>query len=291
MSHFQLDFVGIGAAKAGTTWLAACLSEHPQVCISDKKELNYFCTHDVWRKNMLYSERNLRWLQDRFTHHQAGQLRGEFSPNYLLDPTTPQRLWQHRCDLKLLISLRNPVDALYSYYYELRRRWRVPATFEAFLQAYPDAPAMYSYVRYLKRYLAVFPQSALCVVLYNEIYQQPVQVLEEVFGFLAIATNFRPSTLQKRVNERSLIRSTILRNIISDTSGMLNSSTATRRLKNVLVQEGVLHMVERIQTWNRRPDDIPSIHPDTRTRLLAHYAEDNHKLSVLLGRDLSHWNQ
>ena len=27
----DIAFIGIGAAKAGTTWLAQCLSEHPQI--------------------------------------------------------------------------------------------------------------------------------------------------------------------------------------------------------------------------------------------------------------------
>ena len=35
-------FVGIGAAKAGTTWLHRYLLQHPQVCISPIKELHYY---------------------------------------------------------------------------------------------------------------------------------------------------------------------------------------------------------------------------------------------------------
>ncbi len=35
-------FVGIGAAKAGTTWLAGYLRSHPQVYVSPLKELHYF---------------------------------------------------------------------------------------------------------------------------------------------------------------------------------------------------------------------------------------------------------
>ena len=38
----DLDFVGIGAQKAGTNWLAKYLTSHPQVCFSPIKELHYF---------------------------------------------------------------------------------------------------------------------------------------------------------------------------------------------------------------------------------------------------------
>ena len=35
-------FVGIGAAKAGTSWLADYLAGHPEVALSPIKELHYF---------------------------------------------------------------------------------------------------------------------------------------------------------------------------------------------------------------------------------------------------------
>ena len=33
----QLDFLGIGAARCGTTWLARALQEHPQVFLPERK--------------------------------------------------------------------------------------------------------------------------------------------------------------------------------------------------------------------------------------------------------------
>jgi hypothetical protein len=35
-------FLGIGAPKCGTTWLAECLREHPQVFVPEVKEVVYF---------------------------------------------------------------------------------------------------------------------------------------------------------------------------------------------------------------------------------------------------------
>jgi hypothetical protein len=35
-------FLGLGAPKAATTWLARCLDEHPSVFITDVKETEYF---------------------------------------------------------------------------------------------------------------------------------------------------------------------------------------------------------------------------------------------------------
>ena len=36
------DFLGIGAQKAGTTWLWENLRRHPEIFVPDKKELHYF---------------------------------------------------------------------------------------------------------------------------------------------------------------------------------------------------------------------------------------------------------
>jgi hypothetical protein len=51
-------FVGIGAQKAGTTWLARYLSKHPEVGFSPIKELHYF--DSVYRQDMaIYFNRQM----------------------------------------------------------------------------------------------------------------------------------------------------------------------------------------------------------------------------------------
>ena len=41
-NNFNITFIGIGAHKSGTTWLANCLREHPEICFANKKEVLYF---------------------------------------------------------------------------------------------------------------------------------------------------------------------------------------------------------------------------------------------------------
>ena len=42
MSFPTVDFLGIGAQRAGTTWLYRCLRQHPQLYLPGTKELHYF---------------------------------------------------------------------------------------------------------------------------------------------------------------------------------------------------------------------------------------------------------
>ncbi len=37
-----VDFIGIGAARSGTSWLTNCLRLHPDICMSEPKEIRYF---------------------------------------------------------------------------------------------------------------------------------------------------------------------------------------------------------------------------------------------------------
>ena len=38
----KVNFIGIGVQKAGTSWLAKCLNEHPDIYIHKKKEAHFF---------------------------------------------------------------------------------------------------------------------------------------------------------------------------------------------------------------------------------------------------------
>ena len=40
------NFLIIGAQKSGTSWLSECLREHPDVYISEQKEIYFFSDYD-----------------------------------------------------------------------------------------------------------------------------------------------------------------------------------------------------------------------------------------------------
>jgi len=65
----QPDFIGLGAQKAGTSWIYACLFEHPQICIP-KKEIHFFSRERNWPKGY-------GWYTDIFLNcpesHKAGK--------------------------------------------------------------------------------------------------------------------------------------------------------------------------------------------------------------------------
>jgi len=101
------SFLGIGAQKAGTTWLHEMLKLHPGVGLPTVKELHYW---DVKRgKGMPVEE------YERMFAHLTGSVRGEITPGYAILPAeTIAEIHARYPGLRLLLTLRNPLERAWS---------------------------------------------------------------------------------------------------------------------------------------------------------------------------------
>ncbi len=52
MNSKKIDFIGSGAAKSATDWIFQSLGEHPEICVSSKKEINYFNIIQNYKKGI-----------------------------------------------------------------------------------------------------------------------------------------------------------------------------------------------------------------------------------------------
>ena len=202
-----LDFIGVGAAKSGTTWLTACLAAHPQLCIAELGALNYFCERAIWPELRISRNLGPQWLSDRFVHCKPGQLLGEFSPNYLCDPESPALIHQHNPDCRLIFCFRHPVEALASFYYQVLKETPVADTFARFLEDHPEMRRVGLYHLYARRYLEVFPREQCLFLLHDDIERDPSAVLRSCYSFLRVDRDFVPAAVHERVNERQIPRS------------------------------------------------------------------------------------
>ncbi|MBI1880031.1 MAG: sulfotransferase domain-containing protein [Chloroflexi bacterium] len=288
---FELDFIGVGAPKAGTTWLAQCLDEHPQVCISKPKELNYFCARQLRPTIPVNRHKGERWLRSRFSHWKSGQLKGEISVCYLVDPQSSIFIKERFPNVKVIITYRNPVEILYSLYYQAGKQFAIPDTFEEFIREDPYRIQTGYYYTQTMRYLEQFPRANMHFILFEDIHQDPQKVLGDLFKFLNINANFLPASTYKRVNVRKAPRFVMVRNFIGNSRIFLNSTPALRRIKNLLSVLGVEYLVNKIYEMNLHATFVPPLKEDTRKQLTELYAEENMLLGKLLKRDLSHWNE
>jgi len=95
----------LGAQKAGTTWLASRLDEHPQLSIGRDKEAHFF---DHPELEVSAEE----FFAEHFTTNDPARpsVFLDATPNYLCHPDVPARVAQTCPDARFIAVLRNPVD-------------------------------------------------------------------------------------------------------------------------------------------------------------------------------------
>jgi hypothetical protein len=291
VDDLKVDFIGVGAPKCGTSWLATCLSEHPELCMADPTCLNYFCENTIWPEFRVPASLGATWLADRFAHCKPGQRLGEISPNYLCDANSPLLIFGHNPECRLIFSFRHPVDALTSFYYQIAKESLVPETMEGFLEDYPEIRRMGLYHLHVQAFLKVLPREQCLFLLFDDIQRDAGEVLQHCFSFLGVARDFVPSSLNRRVNERQIPRSKALIAAMNRARHFFQKHTSGRTRQAWFWKLKLYRLHDWVQQRNLKPFTPPPIKEATRTRLLGFYRDDTRALSRFLDRDLSDWER
>jgi len=106
----NIDFIIIGAQKAGTTSLASYLSESDQIFIPQEKELPYFLYKKLNKNGLKY------FIRKYFNTKNNNTLLGLSTPQYMMNPSVFIKIKKEMPKVKLIAILRNPVDRLISHY-------------------------------------------------------------------------------------------------------------------------------------------------------------------------------
>jgi hypothetical protein len=287
-------FLGLGAPKAATTWLAKCLDDHPDVFVADVKETKFFS----WGHT-------IRDLGD-YREHFAGAMEeavGEITTSYLFWEGTAERVHDVLPNAQLFVSLRNPMDQVYSHYWHLRRQNfhqeenPRPGSFEEALEMYPDKllrPAQYA--EHLDRWLDRFDREQLHVIFYDDIQTTPETVVERLYAFLNVDPSVQPSALnttgtsvRRGTSPKSPFFERVYNRLYDGLTQYVYHPVKQRigparaeRLKNMLrVRESLESLL--------REDGYPEMTADTRERLREHFSDDITRLEHLTGHNLSHW--
>ena len=205
MNNFKVDFIGIGAQRAASSWIYKCLSEHPQLCGSQPKETFYFA------KNY---NRGLAWYEDRFKHCASEKIKGEYSVLYLSDLEAPVRIKKHNPNVKLIACLRNPIERAWSHYhFKLSNREPI-ASFKDGLERYPEIRERGFYHEYLSNYLKYFSREQVLILVYEDIAGDPAKFIRNIYEFLDVDINFIPAGVKARINTREARASNLNKKII-----------------------------------------------------------------------------
>ncbi len=288
------NFLVIGAAKSGTTALHWYLSEHPQVFISKLKDPSYFAFGLDEQGRLLWGEpEHRRWFRVRSLaeyqqlFHDVGNAVavGEASTMYLECPQSAGRIREQLPNVKLICSLRHPVDRAYSdYVMYLRRRGRrfdPTRDFDAASTwARPESRWMQigRYHTLLSRYYDAFPREQIHVLLFDDLKRDPRKAIEEVYRFLGVDPTFVPD-LDTPHAPGGVPRSLVLEGILT--------SPALKAAVQSWVPKRPANWVRRLRTRNMK--QAPPLPSELRNEMTRHFHDDITRTSQLIGRSLDHW--
>jgi len=129
-------FILAGAPKCGTTSLWEYFQMHPDVCTCAVKEPKFFCEEpsyvqepDNYRsKSTGNYQKSINWYKSLFRQCKVENAIGEASGNYFISLEAPQLINKHLPDVILLFILRDPVERIYSHYWqEIRVGHKLPS--------------------------------------------------------------------------------------------------------------------------------------------------------------------
>jgi hypothetical protein len=291
LSPADIDFLVIGAAKSGTTWLHQMLKQHPQVFLPGPKELHYFNRRFTENPQVVNynSEKPVSWYLSFFRPARPDQVLGEICPTYLWDEDAARRIHDFNPSLKLVAILRQPVERLYSYYLFLVQRGSlVDCSFAEALQRRPDLPARGNYYTHLSRFLALFPPEQLKVMLYDDLIADNRKFLLDVEDFLGL-DEFIPPDIDQRSNITGAPRFKRLNHLLFQMRLFLRNNRFDWAL-DLLRKLGIAYALEQWRTRSAVPyEEKPLLDDSIKLELSDYYRDEIDKLEGLIQRDLSAW--
>lgn len=288
------DFFVVGAPKCGTTALCDYLAAHPQIFMAKRKEMHFFgsdltVTHARIRDEGEY----LRCFAE------AGEARrvGEGSVYYLYSQKAAAEIQAFNPRARIIISLRNPVEMLYSLHSQLLYSGNeVIEDFAAALAAEPDRirgvnvpkcagiPQVLhyrrvgSYVDQVRRYFDAFGRDRVRVNIFDDFKRDPGAVYRATLAFLDVdedfAVDFGVVNPNKKVKNRWLHEHVY----------------KTRWARSYRVQRLIPEALRRwVRRMNTRYESRQPLDPSVRWALTSYFTPQVEALSALLDRDLTHW--
>ena len=307
------NFFVVGAGKAGTTSLYNYLKAHPQIFMSPIKEPNHFATDidasafsEDYRRTLLHDVSgyvrgdmtepvHIAHVSERDDYlklfRQAGDALavGEISNSYLNSTTAAAEIRSAVPHARIVMILRDPVDRAYSQYLMDVRIGYVRRPFVEELEAdlaqpdkswggegrgYVERGLYHDHVR---RYLDTFPRDQVAIYLFEDMRQDLVGLLGQLYGFLGVDSDFVPADLGK--SNAAQVPRTHLLNFLLFQSGF---KTILQRV----VPAGLRPLLKRLYyaaPESRRLDETE------RGRMIGFFRDDIRRLEVLIDRDLSRW--
>jgi hypothetical protein len=316
MTAIALDFLGIGAPKAGTTSLHEYLRTHPQLWLPEAKEQPFFTNDDA------YGEGWETFAAVAFHGAPPGRRYGKITPHYMGGPVawhddtsagatepatavTARRIAERFPDVKLIAMVRDPVERTISSYWQTTVLGDESRSLGQALEdeLRPDALAAArarptdghqhivagEYGRGLEAYLRFFPREQLFVGSTAVLGDDPMTLLRDLYRFLGVDDTHVPPNLGVRyqvrgTGRRSRVLGTLPR-LVKETPGLRHAWSALPDGTRAGARARLRTLAHRLDQRKPARDEGMDERPDPALieRLQQHFAPDVALLERLVG--------
>ncbi|MFX1573969.1 MAG: sulfotransferase domain-containing protein [Promethearchaeota archaeon] len=296
--EFKVDFIGIGVMKAATSWIFECLKEHPEICMCSEKEPHFFDWPFRYKKGLDY-------YFSMYKHCPQDKIKGEFTASYIRFPHALSLIHKHFPSVKLIISLRNPIDRAFSQYqYSIQLGGRL-SVYKNFREALENDKANLVergfYYKQLKSCYQIFPREHVLILFFDDIKKDPLKYMQQIYSFLGLKNQeFIPNLINKIVlktgSKSAQSKIPFLSKIIFKIGSWLNKFP---KLKIFIINSDIMEYIRKLVKFDRKIifkneiEDVAKTSIDLATRKYLYdiYKKDIEKLENLLNKSLSSWKE
>lgn len=266
------SFIVVGPMRTATTWLHTVLENRVDL----PKGVNEPMFFDR------FYEKGLDWYLSHFEKHAGSRVRGEVAPTYFHSAAARSRIREHISNCRIVCTLRDPVERLYSYYALMLERGETTGSFEAALRQEPQMLESSRYSFHVRAWQNTFGRETVLVLLNDDLRADAQAYVENLCDFVGLERfNLTPSE-RRPVGKALPARWPLL-------------ARAATRVANACRARGAYWPVEvarrlgarRLFYWPARA--LPPLPMEKVLELRRYFLAEIEALEELLERDLSAW--
>lgn len=296
-----------GAQKSGTTFLAALLSQHPEIFVPRVKEPAYFLKNTYptihWpngriRKYAFGDKKAYLSLYDDAPTNISWKV--DASTGYLTHKAVSETIASTCGDCKIIFVLRNPVDraiSAYKYHRQLDQEDAKDFTTAISKQSENSENLVFPqpyietgfYSQHIANWSQLFGEENIFILFFDDLKKDPVESLNKVCHFLNVSPF--EFDLKAEKNESGYaptgIKRTIQKILISGNDNALRKFL--RSLIPADIRQKLRDKFKSLLKSKRPPQEQHELSPIEKKAILNLFMSDIEKLEKMTGRDLSSW--
>ncbi|MFY0643019.1 MAG: sulfotransferase [Bacteroidia bacterium] len=302
MANKQPNLFLIGGMRCGSTSLHFLLSQHPEIFMSKVKEPMYYNAEymrsrldadDALKDKLQKFEargkyRTTEAYRSLFKEANSELFLGE-SSHYLYNPAVAETIYRDEPQSRILISIRNPIDRIFSEYQYYQRENPNELSFEEFAFEnceFDEEGSIVSiksrlnksfYSKNIAQWIARFGREKVMVILFDNLKTKPKETIRNIYNWLDLDVHFEPTLVH------------------TEKSGKVKNQKVFEKFKKFSSASWIRNLLsekqrKKLRSWfYQKSLSKQEMAPETRLKLNSIFKEEIDELEQLVQINLEHW--